>query len=538
MYIAPNSKIYILKNVPLDPTYDHTIYWTKVIGDDDNYTLSKATQAEYFSTKAKYTLMSQSYQRLQRGWMRVEILSDNLYDCNYLMFQNTSFGNKWFYAFIKTVEYINNKVSEIEFEIDEMQTWYFDYELEPCFVEREHSETDMKDDWLIQEDLDIGDEYVTDSSANVDMNDMSICILANKTTKAPDPASGISVASGRFINNIYQGCRVIAGIPADGSISALNAIEYYLNPDHLLPDEIIALYQYPSIFGDAATETPVTTEHIFWKPSINIDGYTPKNMKLQAYPYRQILVTNNCGQASVYRWEDWDDAYSANSGKATFKLTGVFISTPCALLYPNHYKGVTDAYPEGISYSNFPQCAWEGDVFKSWLAQNKTSLQAGVVTGAITAAVGVAATFVPGLGLAGTLAAIHGRGQIYDALAKKRDMQNTPNQTHGQVQTDSLNAGMGRVEYNIYSQTIKAPYAKIIDDFFTRYGYATKRNKIPNTHARQHWTYTKTANCTINGSIPADSARKICDIFNNGITFWINPSEIGNYALNNDIWMP
>lgn len=534
MYIAPNSKIYILKDVPLDPTYDHTIFWNTSNG----ISAAKTAQSQYFASKAKYTLTAQSYQRLQRGWVRVEVLSDNLYDCNYLMFQNTSFGTKWFYAFIKKVEYINNNVSEIEFEIDEMQTWYFDYDLEPCFVEREHSTGDSYEDWIIDENLDIGDEYITDGSATVDMNDMSICILANKTTKAPDPPSGISVASGRFINNIYEGCRVIAGIPIDGTTSALNAIEYYLNPDHLLPDEIISVYQYPSIFGDAGTTTPVTTEHIFWKPTINIDGYTPKNMKLQAYPYRQLLVVNNCGQCSVYRWEDWDAIQSAQYGKAIFNLTGVFVSTPCALLYPKYYNGMTNAYAKGITYSNFPQCAWEGDVYKAWLAQNKTSLQAGVISGAMTAGLAVAGAFIPPLAMLAVPSAIHGSAQIFNTVAKAKDMEHTPNETRGQVQTDSLNPGMGRVQFDIYSQTIKAPYAKIIDDYFTRYGYATKRNKIPNRNARQHWTYTKTLNCTIKGSIPADSARKICDVYNNGITFWNNPAEIGDYSFSNDIWMP
>ena len=29
MYIQPNSDLYLLNNVPLDDTYDHTLYTTK-----------------------------------------------------------------------------------------------------------------------------------------------------------------------------------------------------------------------------------------------------------------------------------------------------------------------------------------------------------------------------------------------------------------------------------------------------------------------------------------------------------------------------
>ena len=43
-------------------------------------------------------------------------------------------------------------------------------------------------------------------------------------------------------------------------------------------------------------------------------------------------------------------------------------------------------------------------------------------------------------------------------------------------------------------------YAHIIDEYFDKYGYATKRVKVPNTHSRPHWTYTKTQNCELIGN--------------------------------------
>ena len=93
MYIAPNSTIKILRNVNLDNTYQHTIHFN-----------STPEQTSYFSGLSKYTLTNYTYQRKERI-LRVGILADNLYDCNYIMFQNTSFGNKWFYAFITCLLY-------------------------------------------------------------------------------------------------------------------------------------------------------------------------------------------------------------------------------------------------------------------------------------------------------------------------------------------------------------------------------------------------------------------------------------------------
>ena len=72
-----------------------------------------------------------------------------------------------------------------------------------------------------------------------------------------------------------------------------------------------------------------------------------------------------------------------------------------------------------------------------------------------------------------------------------------------------------------------------IDDYFNMYGYAIHRCKIPNRNVRPHWTYTKTIGCCIVGSLPSDSAKHICDIYNAGITFWKNGSEVGQYQLDN-----
>ena len=56
MYIEPNSNITIYHNVPLDNTYNHTLYFS-----------SLAEQNAYFHANQaiiKYNLTAQSYQRV------------------------------------------------------------------------------------------------------------------------------------------------------------------------------------------------------------------------------------------------------------------------------------------------------------------------------------------------------------------------------------------------------------------------------------------------------------------------------------------
>ena len=83
MYIAPNTIARVLKNVRLDNTYSDTIYFD-----------SKEKQTAYFAGKTKYTFTNMTYQRKERRLV-VKQVADNMFDCNYLMFQNSAYGNKW-----------------------------------------------------------------------------------------------------------------------------------------------------------------------------------------------------------------------------------------------------------------------------------------------------------------------------------------------------------------------------------------------------------------------------------------------------------
>ena len=159
MVIAPNTDIILLRNVPLDNTYTDTLYFSNATEQFNHFYNT--------STYAKKVFGNNTYQRVNSGVMRIEVSADEIYNYNYLMFRNTNYGSKWFYAFITGVEYVNNAVAEVRYEIDVMQTYFFDYELEHCYVERETSETDDFDEHLLDENIDFGsikcsDVYSTD----------------------------------------------------------------------------------------------------------------------------------------------------------------------------------------------------------------------------------------------------------------------------------------------------------------------------------------------------------------------------------------
>ena len=241
MYIEPNSTLYILKNCPLDTTYDHTLYFNK-----DNPDIGKLNQSNYFASLAKYKLSSEtgeplSYVRTARGAVKVPFKADDLYDCNYIMYRNIGFGNKWFYAFIKSVDYINTVTSQINFEIDVMQTWMFDYEIDMCFVEREHSYTDVPGQNTLPENVDLGDYFSTGNFGTGVLKDWRIVVVRTAKTET----AGYTTVTGAFYNGTYQQVEFDTWEPNETALDKIKGLLDALSVfNH--QDTVIGIYLMPA----------------------------------------------------------------------------------------------------------------------------------------------------------------------------------------------------------------------------------------------------------------------------------------------------
>lgn len=140
MIYQPTTILKILRGVPFDSTFS-----------DVRDFKTKEEQILYFNGLTKYTFENLSYQRINSsvsggrpaGTVNIPLIADAVYDCNYIAFQNSeNYGGKWFYAFIKKINYISPASCQIEYEIDPWQTWQFDIKFKPSFVVREHPATD------------------------------------------------------------------------------------------------------------------------------------------------------------------------------------------------------------------------------------------------------------------------------------------------------------------------------------------------------------------------------------------------------------
>ena len=505
MYIAPNTTIRMLKDVPLDNTYRNTIYFAYV-----------ANQTSYFSGKTKYTFAAQSYQRVQKGTLRIGRKADDLYDCNYLMFQNTAYGNKWFYAFVTGVEYVNNETSEVSFEIDVMQTWHFDYDIKMSFVEREMSITDKIGDNLVPENLEIGDYIYKDLGLTSLFNLYQIVIAATFDENMDDATGGMygGVFSGLHYN-VFSSWQSAASFITEAT-------------EQNKADGIVSIFMLPIAFtSDYQSSMPEVFDIERDKHLSDIDGYKPKNNKLFTYPYNLLYVTNNEGNVANYAFEYF------NSEKCNFNVSGAMCCTPECMLVPLNYKGVEKNYNEKLTIGNFPQCAYTVDTFKAWVAQNQNQLALSAINAIGTTVAGGAAMYASG-GMLGAGMTLNGIQQIGSLVASVSDKSTLPPHARGGGGS-IINMANQIKGFQFYYAHIRREFAEIIDNYFSVYGYATHRVKVPNRVIRPHWNYVKTVNVSLTGSVPADDIARLRSIYDNGVTFWRNGDEVGNYALDNRV---
>ena len=520
MYIEPNSTVKLLHNVKLYNNYYNTIYFS-----------SLSEQLYYFSSKVKKSFDSLSYQRVNRGKIRLEVSADDVMSCNYLMFQNTSFSNKWFYAFITKIDYINNSVAEISYQIDVIQTWITEMVLNDSFIERSHTEIDTIGSNIVPEKIELG-EYVfsdyntTENSLSINLSELGVMV------GIVDVTNWNEATEAHIYDNIFSGCELFfyrINSPTVGSLhqqALINKVKEYIQS----PDSIVCMYMCPAnlISGgydsDTQTDTPPSPVMVSADSLKKCNGnesfgsYVPKNKKLYTYPYNFLYCDNGQGNSLQLRYEFFTDK------------TPKFIVRSCltqpirVLLSPTDYKGINrqselSGYPiqfeETLTLSGYPNCSWNYDTFSAWLAQNSLPLA---------------------LGSFGNLAVGNvagATGNITSALTTSYQKSIQADVCKGSLNNGTLNCAINKQSFNFARCHVNENFCKIIDDYFTKYGYAINEVKKPNISSRTHWNYIKTINANISGNIPSDDLNEICNIFDNGITFWKNGDEIGDYSLNN-----
>lgn len=519
--LTPLTKLYVLKDIPLDNTYTDTLTFG-----------SLSEQVSWFQSKAKYHWENMTTIRLNNV-IRIPVVADNVYDCNYVLWQNANFGNKWFFGFITNIEWININSCHLTVELDVMQTWYFDYKLNPCWIERQHVNSDAIGENLIPENLELGEYIVSDSRQSnfiePPQNDEQGNLVNWWIAIASSSNDLGNYAPGKILGNMYTGLHIYYF----SSLSSANEfIEKITKAGY--PDAIITAYMMPEVLAPSeAQQVQGITKFNYsvGKETSNIDGYVPKNNKLFTYPYCFLNVSNLAGNMAQYKYEYFTD----NSSMATFELAGGPLPDSELTCAPKNYKGQTINYDEMITINGFPTVAIATDYYRAWLAQNKSSQAVQLLGTALTIFGSGAGAIMSGGALAPAFASsiLGGVGTVKELMLEHKRASISPPQLHGN-QTGATMFGLGQYNFLFEDVCITAQFAKRIDDFFNMYGYAIHDVEIPNITGRQNWNYVKTVGCDATGSIPFNDIDKIKSNFDNGITFW-HTKDVGNYNLPNGI---
>lgn len=503
---------------------------------------SKEAQYNYFNSLPKLEVDDFTYQR-KDGVIRFGANFDDVLTYNYCMYRNDAFSDKWFYAFITDVIWKSPNSTDIAIKSDVWQTWQFDLNFKPVFVEREHVNDDTIGINTVPENLELGEYIANGYSQDFIQTAITSSYLCVGVSRLIDPLDQNNPLTNwlTVYGGIYSGLTYMF---FDSFVSLQRVIDYYARQG--FAEDIQTIFYVPESFINSSSpktqtyslsssantvtvtwiepsDTPRVTTHDFAKPS-NLAGYTPKNNKLFCYPYCFFNITNNVGSEYTYHYEDF------TGSNATFTSNVSLSPSMSIYTFPSNYKNGNDNnnWTYGITGNKTPQCSWITDYYTNWLTQNAVNigmqtLQTGVTTGA---------NLVTGNLIGSGTSLIGGIGNI---MSETYRAEHVPNQVRGDVNNGDISFSCAKSCFTYLPKCIKNEYARMCDDFFSMFGYAIHRVKLPNITGRRNWNYVKTQGCYIEADIPQTDLEEIKQLFDRGVTFWHNPATFADYSQNNDI---
>lgn len=554
--IGPSTTVRVCQSIPLDNTYTDTILFT-----------SKSAQESYFASKTKKVYTGLTYQRLASNsstWaIFLEDVADYFYDCNYLCFQNGGFGNKWLYAFISDILYINENCTAITFEIDVMQTWLFDFEIKKSFIERMHVSDDTISRNVVEEDLNFMQRYeyykiepsglFGGTSSDLSKDYSSVVLIAT----SEDCDQEDEVRGGEMIQNTYQGLKYIAFPIYQNPSACLEALNEWLkkmnesgkagaiNSISMVPATGLSMVPEDGWKYKAEVIDGVIREKSYKINYTNLDDdYVPKNNKLFCWPYHFFTITTMDGQSYDFKYEDIieSDPIPGNA-EMKFSFKFAFGPNPTYFMFPQYYMKHENNIDYGVKLTGFPQCNWNFGVWENYYAQQDTNIALSMIAsmlGAGSAGAGTAAQGLTSKAGAGVSTAVGmlqaGIGAVQAGLSTFGGLsvvKSQPDQSKGANNVGGVNYNLETMDFWIIHKRLHWGYVVKIDDYFTKFGYRVNSTGVPNLHTRKYWNYLKLDQPSVTGNMPVGDMCMIKQILTNGITFW-HTTDVGNYDLNNN----
>ena len=557
--MARNSEIIIAKNIKLDNTYKNVLSY------------NQTQMLNLVNTNKVASANNYSFIRQEQNTVQVGFAYSTICDANYMAFQNKDYNNKWFFAFIRDIQYVSDGCVNIVFDIDVWSTFYSNLTINKCFVEREHVNDDTIGLHTVPEDINAGEMVCEDDDWSLPelQGDYYVVVATDWIpTSAGDtglpPGSGTQFDGVTVYDNTVSGHKYIAfklqdhnvQQPTTPDMSFLTSFIKITNIDghiedikdmFIVPEGALNTTSLVSSGRVRRTNLPgtvptydettyfynITSSYAPQQYPINIDkvksfeGVTITNNKCYCYPYNYLMVTNNNGNHNIYKYEDFSD-----EDYATFTIDVALTIGVSGHCVPLDYKGIAENVDESIPVGKYPTCNWTADSFTNWLTQQSINAptQFAGLTGGILGAVAISNPI--GAGLIGV-------GAVMNAIGNFRAETLKPN-IEGGGNTGDILTSNERNGIFFKCMRSKNEYIKIVDDYFTRFGYKINETKTPNLTGRTYWNYIKIGggDCLATGNIQTKFLEIINKIAQDGVTIWHNHANIGNFSLSNTIVTP
>jgi len=544
-----NSQIILAKNINIDKQYTNVLSY------------SEAEMIELCRQNQIANSNSFSFLR-PNGTILVDFPYADCLDANYMAFQNPDYSNKWFFAWIDDVIYKGDKNCELRFTIDAWSTWYDRWTRKPCYVIREHTNDDTIGLNTVPENIDVGEMIAeTETEDSTYTSDTAYYIAVQSSWKIKDGSDGTGTESDKgsqfsgisvYNKSVFGTELFLIKITNTNDFVNLGLFLLRTNSDghiadvdniFILPDISVSqasLTSHSASVGDKSftfytipySITAKTFNSIVLRPS-SYSGITIKNNKCFCYPYSYIQISNNQGSTNIYKYEDFANSNCTFENQFSVSIGG------SGRIVPLNYKGMVTNDDEALPLGKYPTCGWSSDAFTNWLTQNSVNL-------AVSNAMSIVGSGASYSNLTGKKQSeqisgaqnigISIAGEIAGTIGQFRTASLMPNISGGQP-TGDVSYAMDRICFTIRQMRSKNEYMKIIDDYFTRFGYAVKRIKTANITGRRYWNYVEISSSDEigYGDVPSKYMETINNACRRGVTIWHEHDKVGDYSLQNSI---
>jgi len=390
-----SGQIYLL-NVPWDSNYKNVVDFK----NDDERHEYMVTRIVNTKTGIPRELSYTDCQYSRRdGVLKVPVEIDQLYDCNYVMYKNPYYSNKWFYCFVIGQRYINDNCTELRIKTDVYSTWIDDAEIMDSFVEREHVNDDTPGKNLIPEGLETGEfiayqthtpkSWVTAGQTTIEFNpfDPVVC-LAYKGDKLKNNGGVTPIPDSYRYSSSYNGIPTcvpflltdnahVGGLikqindAGDGpqiftvfAVPKLAVAQKYIESTRNLPGENYSVLDRDNyaFLSQNYYQDKLCVFNID-KPTKNGD-YEPRNKKLLTYPYCYLGFTAPNGTPHIYRYENFNSWYIQFDGVCEIN------PSPSLVIIPQNYLIPDNNLLESVTVTGYPNISYVNDYYNTWMAQN------------------------------------------------------------------------------------------------------------------------------------------------------------------------